>query len=444
MKTTSRTSESVLATHLLAATRLTALLLVAWVPTAWPDAPGPRIELGPGAAEPSGAQTAERPLRRLPPLDLAVPVLDPGLPANQQAWEKRGIWPELRRAEAVRSAHMIAEAIRARGLFDRVIVTPDSAASADLYLLGEITRSNGEDLRIRFRLLDATGRNWLADRTVRHRVPEGWHENNVHRRVDPFADLYTEIATLVEQRALVEAGRHAAAEKRNQSRIARGRSPRLSDVEKLALTRDLVLARYFAPDIYADTLRESNGRLRLRYLPAMDTEEWIRIQTVQARDRDFSQRLSGGYADFTGRMQQSYALWQRDSYPIARQQRLLKERSTAQAILGVLAAAATVAAAADKDVGTLPTVAAGAASAALLYSSFRTNRQRRAEVAELNELGRSLQTELAPAVVELEQGTVTLRGTATEQFTQWRELLRAMYANQTDDLTAVAVVGASP
>ncbi|MCZ0945309.1 MAG: hypothetical protein OXJ53_19825 [Gammaproteobacteria bacterium] len=427
----SKISEAAVASVLL-------LLLGTGTMGAW-SALGPQIE---STSDTTRENPADQVPLDLPPLVLAVPVLDPGLPKNPEVWEKRGIWPELRRAESVRSAHLIADAIRSRKLFDSVVVAPDTTTSADLYLLGQITVSNGEDLRIKLEMLDATGKAWIPKKLFKQRVPEGWHENNAHRNVDPFADLYEKIATAVEKRLIREAKRHADIVKRNQSRIAKGQSPKLSDVERVTLTKDLVLARYFAPDVYGDTLKESNGRLRLRYLPAMDTEEWTRIQLVQARDRDFGQKLSQGYAHFAQQMQGSYALWQRDSFPFAREQRLLGERAAAQAVIGVLAAAATVAAAADGDVGTLPTAAAGVASAALLYSSFRTNEKRKAEVAELNELGRSLQSELAPASVELRERTVTLKGTATEQFTQWRGLLRELYANDSEDLAAVTVVGA--
>ena len=436
MTSTWRISEVATASRLAC---LLALLLGVFSLPAGSAGLGPRIESAP---DPAPQAPAQREPLNLPPLVLAVPLLDPGLPNNPEVWEKRGIWPELRRAEAVRSAHLIAEAIRERNLFEAVVVAPDTAASADLYLLGEITVSNGEDLGIRFQLLDATSKTWIPKKTLRHRVPEGWHENNVHHDVDPFADLYRNIAAEVEKRLIREAKRHADVVKRNQSRIAKGRSPKLSDVERVVLTKDLVLAAYFAPSVYGDALKESNGRMRLRYLPATDTEEWTRIQLVQARDRDFGQRLSDGYAVFAEQMQSSYALWQRDSYPFAREQRRLRERATGQAVLGVLAAGAAVAAAKSSNVGTLPTAAVGVASAALIYSSFRTNEKRKDEVAELNELSRSLQSELAPASVELRERTVTLKGTAAEQFAQWRGLLRELYANDTEDLDAITVVGA--
>ena len=397
---------------------------------------GPRIER---AAEVQAAQAAPRPMLDIPPLRLAIPVLDPGLPENQAVWEERGIWPELRRAESVRCAERIADAIRNLGHFESVILAPDTSASADLYLLGEIAASNGEDLKIRYRLLDATGKTWIQKKTARHRVPAGWHENNTGRRADPFDAVYAAIAREVEKSLTAQARRHASRVKRNARRIAGGESPRMSDLEKVALTRDLVLAGYFAPDRYGDTLKQSGGRTKIQYVPYTGDEDWSRIQSVSARDDAFGEHLSGEYAAFADRMQGSYALWQQDSFPYAREQRILRERATAQGVLGALAAVATVAAAADSDVGTLPTVAAGVASTALIVSAFRTNNRRKDQARQLNELGRSLQAELAPSVVEMRESTVTLRGTAREQFQQWRSLLRDLYANNADDFEAVTV-----
>ena len=410
----------------------------------WAAAAGADVELGPRIEREDQAHAVgavQRPQLDIPPLRLAIPVLDPGLPENEAVWEDRGIWPELRRAEGVRCAQQLAETIRALGHFESVIVAPDSAVSADLYLLGEIAASNGEDLKIRYRLLDATGKTWIQRKTARHRVPPGWHENYASTQVDPFASLYRAIAADVEKSLIAQARRHAATVKRNAQRIARGKSPKMSELEKVALTRDLVLASYFAPDRYGDALSESGGRMKVRYVPYTEDADWTRMASVQARDAAFSERLSNEYAAFAEQMQGSYALWQQDSFPYAREQRILKQRATAQGVLGALAAVATVAAAADSDIGTLPTVAAGVASTALIVSSFRTNNRRKEQVRQLNELGRSLQAELAPSIVQMRGKTVTLRGTAREQFEQWRSLLRALYANGTDDVEAVTVAG---
>ena len=224
------------------------------------DAARGDVELGPRIEREDEAQqvrAAPRPKLDIPPLRLAVPVLDPGLPENQAVWEDRGIWPELRRAEGAFDA--LSRSPRRSGIWG--ISSPSSSprntsVSADLYLLGEIAASNGEDLKIKYRLLDATGKTWIQKKTARHRVPLGWRENNTDMQADPFVSLYLAIAEDVEKSLTTQARRHAATVKRNARDVVRGKSPKMSELEKVTLTRDLVLASYFAPDRYGDTLKK--------------------------------------------------------------------------------------------------------------------------------------------------------------------------------------------
>ena len=46
---------------------------------------------------------------------------------------------------------------------------------------------------------------------------------------------------------------------------------------------------------------------------------------------------------------------------------------------------------------------------------------------ELEELGMSLEAEITPQVIELEDRTVMLSGNVEEQYAQWRELLAEIY-----------------
>ena len=48
----------------------------------------------------------------------------------------------------------------------------------------------------------------------------------------------------------------------------------------------------------------------------------------------------------------------------------------------------------------------------------------------LEELGASLETAIAPQVIELEDRTVTLTGNVQDQYNQWRELLRQIYETE--------------
>ena len=55
-------------------------------------------------------------------------------------------------------------------------------------------------------------------------------------------------------------------------------------------------------------------------------------------------------------------------------------------------------------------------------------------MAELEELGESLEAEVAPQIIELEDRTVTLSGNVDEQYAQWRALLADIYRAEIGEL----------
>ena len=48
----------------------------------------------------------------------------------------------------------------------------------------------------------------------------------------------------------------------------------------------------------------------------------------------------------------------------------------------------------------------------------------------IRELGTSLEGEVTPAVIELDDRTFTLTGTVDEQYGRWRGILRELYADE--------------
>jgi len=54
--------------------------------------------------------------------------------------------------------------------------------------------------------------------------------------------------------------------------------------------------------------------------------------------------------------------------------------------------------------------------------------------AALEELGQSLEADITPQVIELEDRTVQLSGTVEDQYAQWREILADIYATEIADL----------
>jgi hypothetical protein len=78
-----------------------------------------------------------------------------------------------------------------------------------------------------------------------------------------------------------------------------------------------------------------------------------------------------------------------------------------------------------------------AATAAVIGGiyAFKSGLDKRAEIKlhseSLKQLGDSFQAEVQPMVVDVEGRTLQLTGSAEQQYTEWRQLLRQLYENET-------------
>jgi hypothetical protein len=60
------------------------------------------------------------------------------------------------------------------------------------------------------------------------------------------------------------------------------------------------------------------------------------------------------------------------------------------------------------------------------------------QVETLAELGNSLESEIAPQTIALEERVITLSGTVETQYAQWREILADIYANEVGETAPAA------
>ena len=96
------------------------------------------------------------------------------------------------------------------------------------------------------------------------------------------------------------------------------------------------------------------------------------------------------------------------------------------AIVGGIAAATSNNAAVQT--GSLVGVGAGAY---MVKSSFDKRAEAEIHIAALQELGESLESEVAPKMIDLDDRQVMLTGTVEEQYKQWREILVDLYHEET-------------
>ena len=380
----------------------------------------------------------------IPDLDFAVVVFDPQLDANDDRMREKGVWPEVRKTESIRSAYRVKEAIDRLNQFKQVTVAPSAAVSADLYLRGRILESTSEIMKIRWNLIDARGFEWIDWKTSDHRVALGWHQRFYEPGKDAFQPLWNEIARDVYDRLEYFAKNHADTMKQNESRNSRGRAPRLSRLEEITHTRDLVLARFFAPDLYGDAIRVNDrDQWTITYLPDPTTEEWLRTQAFARKDQEVASLYDRHYAGFFDKVNPDYEKWLNEVFPYAREMRLEQRRYKVERAVGGIVLAAAAVAAADADSAeardtalTLGTAVGGG----LILKSLMDRADFKENLGLFDEMSQSYHDTFAPVNLEIQGETVTLQGKAAAQFERWRQVVQELYSHEQTDAFTIRVV----
>ena len=386
------------------AVALAALAGCAGTGTTTGPAVGPRID------PPAGATASPYQGVRL---DVIVPVFDPGLPEDPDDYEKEGIWPELRRAEASRFAVALKQALQATGAFGDVRVSPDAEATGDLYVIGAIEKSDGQDIKIAVDVVDIGGTRWMRDR-YKHRVKEYFWRNPRNAGKDPYQPVFDEVAGDI-------------------ARLVKERST--EELTTLRHITEVRFARTFSEDAFAKYIEERSGRTTLTALPDRNDPMLERIRAIRVRDGLFMDRMQTHYAAFAQRTDTSYAAWQEHSLTEVKARNEARGTAIWQGALGAALAVGGVYAAVkgsrDYDAGAeLVGIGSAIAGGVLIAKSLENSAEGKVHAEALSELGDSLDVEVAPQVVELEDTTVELTGDAREQFRQWRLFLKQVYAEE--------------
>ncbi len=344
-------------------------------------------------------------------LDVIIPVFSPGLSATAAEYEEEGIWPELRRAEANRFAYKLKTALDESGKFGAVRVAPNSTASGDLFAVGEIIESNGQEVEFRLNVVDASGKQWLNE-TIDHEVGEGFYKNPRNDGKDPYDPAFDKAA-----QAIIE-----ALLKQQQSELAQ-----LQNINALRF------AASFNEQAFLEHLDTSGKQLKLVSMPSDADPMFERVKSIQVREQLFVDNLQQNYSAFSQQMDDSYLAWQQAS---ATEMQLRKEAKTKSiwkmiggaVLIGAAVAVATSGSSNDSSFGRdLATVAGGIGGAVLITGGFKSREEAKFHQDALNELGESVNLEMAPQVMTYEEESVELTGDIDEQFRQWRAFLNRMY-----------------
>jgi hypothetical protein len=347
-------------------------------------------------------------------LDVAVVVFDPGLD-DYEADEDEPVYPEVRKAEARFMPMQLSAAMQESGAWGAVRVVPDDSQITDLMVRGKILHSDGEEVQLEITATDARGEVWL-NKTYTGITSRYAYDATTRNTKDPFQAMYNTIANDLLQEA-------------------EELSPKdRSDVRVVA---ELRFARSFSPDAFDGYLEQtSKGKYEVVRLPAEDDPMLARVREIRERDHMYVDTLQAYYTNFDAQMLGPYQEWRKNSYESVIALQEVQAESTRNLILGGLAVIGGIAAATAGDSSTSRTAGQVAVLGGgyLLKSGLDKRNEAQIHVAELEELGESLEAEVTPQVIELEDRTVTLSGNVEDQYTQWRALLAEIYRAEIGEL----------
>lgn len=361
---------------------------------------GPRDGVGQGQnGKPIDLPTSE--------LSVLIPILDPSIPENSADYEKEGIWPELRRAEANRFAVQLRDAVADTGVFGAVRVSPDDTATAHLYVTGKILESNGELIKIRIEVKDISGKR-LLNKTYSYTATE--YSLNDPR--NPNGDLYLPVF----KKAASEIGK--LSKKLNAKKVTE-----LSGIEEIRF------AESFSRDYFSSYIKTRSGKTKLVGFPSNSDPMLKRVRALRVKDQMFMDTIQTDYDSFRNEMNEDYMTWQRQAYTESKAAREAQAQANMKMFVGILsvAAGAAIASNSNSSASAYGGSAVALAGVSAIASGVRDGKQAEAHRESLGELGRSLNIQLAPKVMKIEDRTVALTGTASEQFTVWRGFLREIY-----------------
>jgi hypothetical protein len=367
------------------------------------------VGLGPGALARAGDDYVEAvlPTREVPReerLDVAIDVLSPSIDDHdREALLKEGIQPSVRKAEARYIPIHLRNTLQSTGQWGVVRVVPGGVPWAGLNLVGKIETSNGKRLKIRVTAWDATGRRWLDDDYEGEARMLSYASETVDG-LDPFQSLYNEIANdLLKKR-----------EDRD-----------VEDLLRIQQVAELRFAAEFAPDTFGPYLEtDRKGRYEVARLPADDDPMMLRLGLIRERDDMFVDTLNEYYSDFYARMDKPYDDWRANSYTEQAAYDSLNKSGKLKKILGIAAIAAGILVPANSRAGSDAKTVAMIGGAAALESGFKDSADSQIHKAALEELAESFGADVSELVVDVDGRVVELKGSAEEQFRQWRTLLK--------------------
>jgi hypothetical protein len=286
----------------------------------------------------------------------------------------------------------------------------------DVFINGVILESNGELMSVRVQVSDSTGRDWY-EKKYDQVISQFSYDPAQRRQADPFQILYNNIA-------------NDLLAWKDENLIAQ-------EITEIRTISEVLFAKRFSPDAFDEYLIEDrDGFYQILSLPAENDPILDRIRDIRERDFMFIDTVQDYYSTYVRQMRLPYDSWREVSYQETITLREMEASARRRFLAGAVAVVGGLAAATQGN--NYATQAGGAygvySGGTLIASGFNKRAEAKMQLEALEELGQSLEDELAPQVINLEDRTITLTGSVEDQYEQWREILADLYKNEMGQL----------
>ena len=348
-------------------------------------------------------------------LDVGVAIFDPGIDELDDDQEQLTNH-QVRLAESRYAPYLLSETLQRSANWGIVRLMPNANSPMDVFINGVILESNGETMSMRVSVSDSTGRQWYQ-KEYEQAISQFSYDPSQRQQNDPFQILYNNIANdLLEWR---------------QKNISE------PDITEIRTISEMLFAKRFSSQVFDSYLaQDRNGVYQITSLPSDDDPLLQRIRDIRERDFMFIDTVQDYYATYVRQMRLPYDSWREQSYHETIELRELEASARRRFIAGAATVVAGIAAATQgSNYGTqIGGAAAVGAGAYLIRSGFDKRAEAQMHMEALEELGQSLEDEVAPQVISLEDRSITLTGSVEEQYEQWREILADLYAAEVGQL----------
>lgn len=346
-------------------------------------------------------------------LDVSIAIFDPGLDIESDG--DIPVFPEVRQSEARYMPQVLMSAMQDSGAWGAVRVVPSEDQLTDLMISGKILRSDGKNLALEITAVDATNRYWIDHRVYKAEASRYAYSTTTRSTHDAFQAVYNRIANDLLQ----------SYDKLGPATLVRVRQ-----------VAEMRFAERFASEAFEDYVIYEDGRYQLQKLPAEGDPMLERVRKIRARDHLYVDTLQTYYEQFGGQMQAPYQEWRKLTYEEAMALEEVRAEAASDLLIGGLSVLAGIYAAAEGNDAVTRTAGNVAimGGAYMVKSGLDKRNEAAIHVEALEELGGSLEAEITPQIIQLDDQTITLTGNVQDQYAQWRALLDDIYESEIGSL----------